>query len=73
MLTNDVEESLNDFKRSIRAKLRLSERARLFLVQTQEGRRIDLEDGPYATACRTINTAAESLLSLNDSLIPIGR
>lgn len=40
-----AEESLNEFKRSIRAKLHLSEGARLYLAQTKEGRRIDLDDG----------------------------
>lgn len=40
-----LEESLNDFKRSIRAKLRLPESVRLYLAETREGRRIDLDDG----------------------------
>ena len=44
-----LEESLNDFKRSIRAKLQLPQSVRLHLAETRNGRLIDLDDGMFRT------------------------
>ncbi|KAF8320888.1 hypothetical protein DL93DRAFT_2073656 [Clavulina sp. PMI_390] len=48
------EDSLNDFKASIRSKLRLSEGARLYLAQTKAGHKIELEDDDDFEAFRAL-------------------
>lgn len=48
-----VEQTLDEFKQSIRTKLRLDDDVDLRLAQARDGRHVDLEDGKGSSACST--------------------